>query len=273
MLNLLHLAQQNPATHAGMLMAVFKAGAQGSANTAWIEVSRPLTILALNAPFATQGAAGAGIAYLAPLVIATNLSLPLGMDIKSITATCGDIDEGWCFSVLNFGSLLMLNMNSSPGVPGNMSMFDPRLEHQDRVAPWILSKTAFDVQVNATVVNAAFYANYPAAPAGQLAIFHGLSLNAIQEEQICAIQERLAPTGRNMGNLDILAQLRHAFASVAGVQVAVQHIQPPSQTGRVPVQAYYPVGSAPQPQWQPSLSVAALMPQQQMGTWTGGPGR
>jgi hypothetical protein len=155
------------------------------------------------------------------------------------------VDLGW--QVLNFtyGTLNLVNpLGTFGGV--NLSMFDPRLEHIDRLAPWILSKTKVDVQVTAQLQNGAFYANYPAAPAGQAAIFHGFSLNAFQEEQVCAIQTRIEPTDRNVGNAELINHFRTTVGQGLGYSIPA-HFQAPSQIGRVQVaapQAFVP-GFAP----------------------------
>jgi hypothetical protein len=78
------------------------------------------------------------------LVPADAEQLPLGTDVKSITTLAADVDVGFQSINFTFGTLNQIN-------PQNISMFDSRLEHQDRLAPWILSKTKIDVQVTAQV--------------------------------------------------------------------------------------------------------------------------
>lgn len=228
------LAAQNPATMVQMLHAMYSAGAHGAARSAWIEINRPLTALALNAPLsgATSGnqlpnGTATGITLQLPTV-----SLPIGMDIKSVTCTEADIDLGWQAVNFTFGTLNLVNPQGTFGGV-NLSMFSPYLEHVDRLAPWILSKTRVDVQVTAALQNGAFYAA-GGAPAGQAAIFHGFSLNAFQEEQVCAIQTRIEPTDRNVGNVELINHFKSVIGMGLGLNIP-SHYQGPAASGRVQI--------------------------------------
>jgi hypothetical protein len=241
-------ALQHPAAHFQLLHSMLAAGAQGAARSAWVEINRPLTALALNADITDQLAAptASGAALQLPTV-----SLPIGMDIKSITCTAADVDLGWQAVNFTLGTLNLVNPQGSLyGV--NLSMFDPRLQHVDRLAPWILSKTKVDVQVTANLINGAFYANYPAAPAGQLAVFHGFSLNAFQEEQVCAIQTRIEQTDRNVGNTEIMGLLRSTLGAGLGFHMPA-YVQPSSQAGRAPLAGGHAI-----PQLAPQIHVGAV---------------
>jgi hypothetical protein len=61
------------------------------------------------------------------------------------------------------------------------------------------------------LINGAFYTKSNQAPKGQRAVFHGFSLNAFQEEQVCAIQTRIERTDRNVGCIELVVMLRQAF--------------------------------------------------------------
>ncbi len=223
----LQALHQNLGTHMQANHAMFSAGAHGAARSAWIEINRPLTSLALNADLTTQINTPTVTKGLLTL---PTVSLPIGMDLKSITCIAADVDTGWQVYNFTFGTLNLVNpQGTSGGV--NLSMFDPRVEHVDRLAPWILSKTKVDVQVTAALQNGAFYANYPAAPAGQAAVFHGFSLNAFQEEQVCAIQTRIEPTDRNIGNAEMINHFRQVVGAGLGLNIPA-HVQPASQVGR-----------------------------------------
>lgn len=240
--NVIH---SSPAVHAQALLAQFSAGSQGAARSAWIEINRPLTALGLNNPLvgapvttaagSPQDLTGAGVP--AGFVITTQtISLPIGMDIKSVTCVAGDIDAGWGLVNFTFGTLNLVNPQGTIGGV-NLSMFDPRLQHVDRLAPWILSKTKVDVQVQASLQNGTFYANFPAAPTGHANVFHGFSLNAFQEEQVCAIQTRIEPTDRNVGVADLISIQRSTLGGGLNLHMPAFN-QPPSQVGRSPVASY-----------------------------------
>jgi hypothetical protein len=219
----------SPNVHAQVLVGQFQAGAQGAARSAWIEINRPLTTLSLGGstgsivPVLTAASGGLNTVALGPI------SLPIGMDIKSITALASDIDAGWLLVNFTFGSLNLVN---GQGVgPVNMSMFDPRLEHCDRLAPWILSKTRVDVQVKADLYNACTATPDNGLAVFAVACFHGFALNAFQEEQVCAIQTRVEPTDRNVG----VAELIHMQRSILGAGLGLSmpaHFQPSAQVGR-----------------------------------------
>jgi len=238
------LASQNPATAVQLMHSMYSAGAHGAARSAWIEINRPLTALGLNAPLigvftpnlagSAQNYAGAGVPGGSVLSLPI-ISLPIGMDIKSVTCTSADVDAGWLPINFTFGTLNLINPQSAVG-GANLSMFDPRLEHVDRLAPWILSKTKVDVQVTAQLQNGTWYANYPAAPAAQANIFHGFSLNAFQEEQVCAIQTRIEPTDRNVGNAELINHFRATVGSALGLQIPAYQ-QSSTQSGRQAVMA------------------------------------
>jgi hypothetical protein len=225
----------------GLLNSVYAAGAHGSARQSWIELARPLSTINLNAPFATQ--TGAPTATGANLVVpGTGLTvpLPIGMDIKNILCSVADIDVfQWGFVQLTFGTLVLVNPVSSPG-PGSLAPFDPRMEHVDRVAPWIGAKTKVDVQCSAIVQNNFFGGNGIALGTGSV-IFHGFSIQAYQEEQVCAIQTRIEPTGRNVGNYDIIAHLMHGYAAISQTAPQYPVNQPAAQTGSM-ISALPPFG-------------------------------
>jgi hypothetical protein len=246
-------ALQHPAAHFQLLHSMLAAGAQGAARSAWVEINRPLTALALNADITAQLLAPTATG--AVLTLPT-VSLPIGMDIKSVTCIAADCDAGWQLVNFTFGTLNLVNPQGSPfGV--NLSMFDPRLQHVDRLAPWILSKTKVDVQVTGQLINGAFYANYPAAPAGQSNVFHGFSLNAFQEEQVCAIQTRIEQTDRNVGNTEIMGLLRSTLGAGLGFHMPA-YVQPSSQSGRAPIATIHAA-----PQLAPQLHVGPGAFQQQ----------
>ena len=236
--NLIH---QNPATGVQAMHAMFSAGAHGASRSAWIEINRPLTALALNAPLlgaftpgvsgSAQNYAGGGVTAGAVLSLPV-VSLPIGMDIKSVTCTAADVDAGWLALNFTFGTLNLVNPQGTFGGV-NLSMFDPRLEHLDRLAPWILSKTKVDVQVTAQLQNGFFGCfGGQAAVSGQGQVFHGFSLNAFQEEQECAIQTRIEPTDRNVGNAELINHFRAVIGSGLGLHIPAYY-QAPSQVGRV----------------------------------------
>ena len=262
---LVQLAQQNPATGIQMLHTMLSAGAHGAARSAWIEINRPLTALGLNNPLlgtftantagSPQNYAGGGVTAGAVLSLVT-VSLPIGMDIKSVTCTAADVDAGWQALNFTFGTLNLVNPQGSFGGV-NLSMFDPRLEHEDRLAPWILSKTKVDVQVTAQLQNGVFYANYPAAPAGQGAVFHGFSLNAFQEEQVCAIQTRIEPTDRNVGNAELINHFRSTVGQGLGLNIPA-YVQSATQSGRAMTM------TALQPQYVPHV-LPTIQPRPTLG--------
>jgi hypothetical protein len=265
---LVSLAQQNPAIGIQMLHTMLSAGAHGAARSAWIEINRPLTALALNNPLlgaftanqagSPQNYAGGGVTAGAVLSLVT-ISLPIGMDIKSVTCIAADVDAGWQVLNFTFGTLNLVNPQGSFGGV-NLSMFDPRLEHEDRLAPWILSKTKVDVQVTAQLQNGTFYANFPAAPAGQNNVFHGFSLNAFQEEQVCAIQTRIEPTDRNVGNAELIAHFRATVGQGLGLNLP-SFVQAPSQIGRVATMMPHIPQFLPQPMMPQVPVMAPIMPQ------------
>lgn len=251
------MIQQNPATALQAMQSLFKAGAQGAASQAWVEISRPLTALALNAPLAGAAAGNqlpAGTASGAVLALPT-VSLPIGMDIKSVTCAAQDVDNGWQVLNFTFGTLNLVNPQGTFGGV-NLSMFDPRLSHVDRLAPWILSKTKVDVQVTAQLQNGAFFNSYSGvAGAGLAAVFHGFSLNAFQEEQVCAIQTRIESTDRNIGNAELIGHFRQVMGQGLGYQINSSY-QAPSQVGRVPISH-----TQPMPAFNPSLVVPGIQAQ------------
>jgi len=222
------------ANRLGLLNSVYAGSAHGSARQAWIELARPLSTINMNADIAAQivapTAAGKTLsptsAVPMPLV-----QLPIGMDIKSILVCESDIDNwNWCLVQFTFGTLTLVNPVSTPGA-SSLAPFDPRLERVDRLAPWIGSKTKVDVQASATVQNGYFGNSGGAAVGSNAVIFHGFSINAFQEEQVCAIQTRIEPTGRNVGNYDILGPLMHGYAAIAGTTPNYPQHQPPAATG------------------------------------------
>ena len=231
------------------------AGAHGASRSAWREIERPLTALALNAPLLGQfeaGKSGSGQGYKTGGVTAGAVlslpvvSLPIGMDIKSVTCTAADVDAGWLALNFTFGTLNLVNPQGTFGGV-NLSMFDPRVSRDERLAPWILSKTKVDVQVTAQLQNGAYvyYAQPPRfekvkkpraadAPEDQPdefemvkvaplagcpaeAIFHGFSINAFQEEQVCAISTRIEPTDRNVGSAELIRMFRWVISQQRGV--------------------------------------------------------
>jgi hypothetical protein len=225
------LAAMNPATHFQLLHSMYSAGAHGAARSAWIEINRPLTSLGLNQPTALFGGTQptTGVPFNTGIQLPT-VSLPIGMDIKSITTTHADVDAGWQVVNFTFGTLNLVNPQGTAGGV-NLSMFDPYIEHEDRLAPWILSKTKVDVQVTAYVYNFTFVFNTTATPAGAANIFHGFSLNAFQEEQVCAIQTRIEPTDRNVGNAELINHFRQTVGAGLGLQIPAWS-QPSIQGGR-----------------------------------------
>lgn len=251
MSSLLTMMQHNPATLVQATQSMFSAGAHGAATQAWVEINRPLTALGLNAPLAGAAAGNqlpGGTASGAVLTLPT-VSLPIGMDIKSVTCTAGDIDNGWQVLNFTFGTLNLVNPQGTFGGV-NLSMFDPRLEHVDRLAPWILSKTKVDVQVTAQLQNGAFQNSYSGvAGAGIAAVFHGFSLNAFQEEQVCAIQTRIEPTDRNIGNAELINHFRQIVGAALNLQIPAR-LQAPSQVGSVAMRS-----PALQPQLGSTMSV------------------
>lgn len=225
------LAQSNPATHVQLLHSMYAAGAHGAARSAWIEINRPLTALGIG-PALTAVAPATVFTPFGSGVTVPTVSLPIGMDIKSITATQGDIDAGWLVVNFTFGTLNLVNPQGSGYV--NLSMFSPYLEHVDRLAPWILSKTKVDVQVSAQVFNQSYTPSTLSPATGNSAIFHGFSLNAFQEEQVCAIQTRIEPTDRNVGNAELINHFRQTIGLGLGIQMPAYQ-QGPGQFGRVPL--------------------------------------
>jgi hypothetical protein len=246
---ILQLLGSNPAARAQALLAQFTAGAQGAAKSGWTEIMRPLTALALTPVQNSQTGVSGGAAGAPPalaLITIGPISLPIGMDIKSITCTARDVDNGWLCTNFTFGTLNLVNpQGSASGV--NLSMFDPRLQHVDRLAPWILSKTKVDVQVTAVMFNACFNYDTATPPVGAYtnAAFHGFSLNAFQEEQVCAIQTRIEPTDRNVGVADLIDTQRRTIGMGLNLQLP-SFMQPPSQTGRVPIAQAPHIGPARQ---------------------------
>lgn len=214
-----------------LMHSMFVAGAHGASRSAWIEINRPLTALAINVPIGTGASppAPSTLPYQPPGgnvpqtgITSPVISLPIGMDIKSITCTQHDIDAGWTLVNFTFGTLNLVNpQGSSTGV--NLSMFSPFLEHVDRLAPWILSKTKVDVQVQFSAFYFAISGN---------ALFGGFSLNAFQEEQVCAIQTRIEPTDRNVGNAELLNLFRRTIGTNIGVGLPA-YAQSATQSGRV----------------------------------------
>jgi hypothetical protein len=241
-MTMLSMMHQNPATALQAMHSMFSAGAHGAANQAWIEINRPLTALALNAPLAgaTTGNQLPGGTATGGILVLPTVSLPIGMDIKSVTCTAQDVDNGWQVLNFTFGTLNLVNPQGTFGGV-NLSMFDPRLQHVDRLAPWILSKTKVDVQVTAQLQNGAFFNSYSGvAGAGLAAVFHGFSLNAFQEEQVCAIQTRIEPTDRNIGNAELINHFRQIVGAALNLQIPA-HQQAPAQIGRVAI-ARPPIG-------------------------------
>ena len=239
---LLQHVAQNPAQ---FHMAQFAAGAHGAARSAWIEINRPLTSLGVVPTY--------GISTLPTVAVTAGpIGLPIGMDIKSITCIASDVDTGWMLVNFTLGSLNLVNGSGSQMV--NLSMFDPRLQHNDRLAPWILSKTRVDVQVSVSLLNYGIGHDVTtgsvASPQGN--VFHGFSLNAFQEEQVCAIQTRIEPTDRNVGVADLIGIQRTVLGSGLGLNMP-RYNQPPSQIGAShmaiqPMSQYHPqqvVGQAP----------------------------
>jgi hypothetical protein len=258
---LLQLASSNPATLAQLHQAMFSAGAHGASRSAWVEINRPLTALGLNQPYTgvTSPQLPTGTATGSTLVLPT-VSLPIGMDIKSVTCTDSDISTGWSVVNFTFGTLNLVNpQGTSGGV--NLSMFSTFLEHEDRLAPWILSKTKVDVQVTAQLQNAAFFSS-GSTPVGQPAVFHGFSLNAFQEEQVCAITTRIEPTDRNIGNPELINTFRMVMGHALGLQIPAYQ-QSPIQGGRVAL-----VG----PSWNPPMGAPQLPQYQPRQTHFGRPG-
>ena len=229
-----HLQNYQGAHRAGILSSVFAGGAHGSARQAWIELARPLSTINLNAGVGTPNViggagTGAGLNLVLPVV-----QLPIGMDIKNIICSICDIDVlQWSLVQFTFGTLTLVNPVSTPA-PASLAPFDPRLAHVDRIAPWIGAKTKTDVQASATVQNSWVGGTFSAPVlAGANNFFHGFSIQAYQEEQVCAIQTRIEPTGRNVGNYDIISQLMHGYAAIAGTQPSHPQYQPHAATGSV----------------------------------------
>jgi hypothetical protein len=210
---------------------MLSAGAHGAARSAWIEINRPLTSLALSQPATNPQVATAASTGLT----IGPVSLPIGMDIKSITCNEQDIDDGWGLVNFTFGTLNLVNPQGQGTL--NLSMFSPFLEHVDRLAPWILSKTKVDVQVTAQLYNQVYKYQTGAAPATGTfvaAFFKGFSLNAFQEEQVCAIQTRIEPTDRNVGNAELINHFRTTVGAGLGLHLP-SYVQTNTQSGRMPL--------------------------------------
>jgi hypothetical protein len=201
--------------------AVFEAGAHGASRQTWIEVARPMVSIAFTN---TVLLAGPAVAYGTPWIL-TTFNLAIGTDLKNILAAANDCDN-WNGLTFKFGNLELF-----PNGEGPLTVFDPRLEHVDHIAPWIAAKTINDVPVTCTVINRSVNA-FP-GPAYALAanIFKGFAINVYAEEQVCQITNRLMQTDRSMGTLDSMVQLRGMYSHALGMPLSPVMLQPSAQTG------------------------------------------
>src|SRR5271166_1555966 len=201
--------------------AVFEAGAHGASRQTWIEVARPMVSIAFTN---TVLLAGPAVAYGTPWVL-TTFNLAIGTDLKNILAAANDCDN-WNGLTFKFGNLELF-----PNGEGPLTVFDPRLEHVDHIAPWIHAKTINDVPVTCTVINRSVNA-FP-GPAYALAanVFKGFAINVYAEEQVCQITNRLMQTDLSMGTLDSIVQLRGMYSHALGMPLSPVMLQPSAQTG------------------------------------------
>jgi hypothetical protein len=202
--------------------AVFEAGAHGASRQTWIEVARPMVSIAFTN---TVLLGGPTIAYGQPWVL-TPFNLAIGTDLKNILAAANDCD-GWNGLTFKFGNLELF-----PNGEGPLTVFDPRLEHVDHIAPWIHAKTINDVPVTCTVINRSVGV---LATTGQFTlsanVFKGFAINVYAEEQVCQITNRLMQTDRSMGTLDSMVQLRGMYSHALGMPLSPVMLQPSAQTG------------------------------------------
>jgi len=209
--------------------ALVEASARAAAERGWVELSRPLTSLALNARMIDQFREPTRPGFVLSLPC---ISLPIGTEVRSMTCTPEDI-ERWQAINITFGVLNLVNPQGTMGGV-NLSAFDARVPHEDKVTPFILSKTKVDVQVTAQLQNCTYLyglpkavePSVPGAPErirrwwygtpgvtalagrGVEAVFHGFAIHAFQEEQVCAIQTRIEPTDRNVGCGELISMFR-----------------------------------------------------------------
>jgi len=202
--------------------SVFSAGAMGSAFQSWKEVARPLVSIGFNDSTAAghAGPGGAGIAVGASTTFPQS-SLPVGTDLKSITCTVIDIDTGWMATSFKIGTLELF-----PQGLDNLTIFDPRLEHVDRIAPWIMSELIVDLTLNAVLFNGG-----PTVVAASTQVFHGFSFNVFAATSVCQIQNRLKQTERAMGNLDAMDHLRGMYSVGLGLPFHTTMMQPSAAIG------------------------------------------
>jgi len=204
--------------------AVFEAGAHGASHQTWIEVARPMVSIGFaNTTGANNGMGGAIIAY-GGVQILTGFNLAIGSDLKNILCSAQDCDN------FNGVTFKFGNLELFPNGEGPLSVFDPRLEHVDHLAPWIHAKTINDVPVSAQVICRATTTNI-AAPALGAAMFKGFAINVYAEEQVCQITNRLMQTDRSMGTLDSMVQLRGMYSHALGMPLSPVMLQPSAQTG------------------------------------------
>lgn len=130
--------------------AFVQAGAQAAAQAAWVELGRPLTAIGLNAPIVQQMAVPTPPGQVLNLPI---ISLPIGSEVKTVLCTPGDV-ERWAVVHFTFGTLNLINPQGTRSGP--LVGFHPLLPHEDKIAPFILSKSKVDVQVSAAVQNVSY---------------------------------------------------------------------------------------------------------------------
>ncbi len=204
---------------------VFEAGANGSAIQSWIEIARPLTSTGFNQ--ATAAAIETPTAFGADITL-NPFDLAIGADLKSILVCRKDADS-WIGTTFKFGTLELF-----PNGFATLASFDVALDRCDRLAPWINAKTSQSINVTCTLTNMAYVFTAAQADGKSLNVFNGFAINCYQDEQVCAIQNRLVQTERSMGNLDAMNAVRGMYNVALSIPMTTMQVQPSAATGPRP---------------------------------------